>query len=337
MTAKQAAKRAAALRDEIRAHDHAYYVRDAPTISDEAYDALFAELRSLEEKHPDLVTPDSPTQRVAGAPLEGFPTIEHAAPMLSLESDKDEAALVRFDQRLRKSLGEDAVAYVLEPKLDGLSLEVVYENGVLQHAATRGDGVKGEGVTANVRTIACVPLKLSDRARKVPPFLALRAEVILRIADFEAVNERLLEEGKAPFANPRNAAAGTLRQLDPRITASRPLDVYFYDVLAARGLALPTHRETLAAFADWGLRVNDRVRPATGVEEVLAYHRELGDERDRLPYEIDGIVIKLDDLAQREELGMTARAPRWAFAFKFPPRKEVTRVEIGRASCRERV
>jgi len=321
-----AAKRAAALRDEIRRHDNLYYVRDAPEIDDAAYDALFSELRGLEEKHPDLVTPDSPTQRVAGAPLEGFPTIEHAAPMLSLESDKDEAALRRFDARLRKTLGE-AVAYVVEPKLDGLSLELVYEDGVLARAATRGDGVRGEGVTANVRTIAAVPLRLSAAERKVPPFLALRAEVILRIADFETVNAKLLEEGKAPFANPRNAAAGTLRQLDPRITAARPLDVYFYDVLASRGLAVRSHRDTLAALADWGLKVNDLSRPARTVEEVLEYHREMGEGRDSLPYEIDGIVIKLDDLGLREELGTTARAPRWAFAFKFAPRKEVTRVE----------
>lgn len=322
----KAAKRVAALRDEIRRHDHLYYVRDAPEVADEAYDALFAELRALEEKHPALVTPDSPTQRVAGAPLEGFPTIEHAAPMLSLESDKEEEALRRFDQRLRKSLGEQ-VEYVLEPKLDGLSLELVYEDGVLARAATRGDGVRGEGVTANVRTIAAVPLRLSARDAPVPPFLALRAEVILRIADFEKVNERLLEEGKTPFANPRNAAAGTLRQLDPRITASRPLDLYFYDVLAARGLAVKSHRELLETLRAWGLRVNDLCRPARTVEDVLDYHRELGEKRDELPYEIDGIVIKLDDLGLREELGTTARAPRWAFAFKFPPRKEVTRVE----------
>lgn len=326
MTAKRAAKRVASLREEIRRHDHLYYVRDAPEIADEAYDALFAELQALEEKYPQLVSPDSPTQRVAGAPLEGFPTIEHAAPMLSLESDKDEEALRRFDARLRKSLGE-AVEYVLEPKLDGLSLELVYEDGVLARAATRGDGVRGEGVTANVRTIAAVPLRLSDRDAEVPPFLALRAEVILRIADFEKVNERLVEEGKTPFANPRNAAAGTLRQLDPRITASRPLDVYFYDVLAARGLAVKSHRETLETMRAWGLRVNDLCRPARTVDDVLAYHRELGEQRDELPYEIDGIVIKLDDLGLREEMGTTARFPRWAFAFKFPPRKEVTRVE----------
>jgi DNA ligase (NAD+) len=330
-----AAARAAALREQIRHHDQLYYLRDAPEISDEAYDALFAELRELEERHPELVTPDSPTQRVAGAPVDSFPTVEHAAAMLSLESDKEEAAFRRFDQRLRKAIGPDLL-YVLEPKLDGLSLEVVYEDSVFARAATRGDGVRGEGVTANVRTIQAVPLRLRAAERPVPPFLALRAEVILRIPDFEAVNERLLEEGKAPFANPRNAAAGTLRQLDPRITASRPLDVYFYDVLTAtapgeaprRGAGrLRTHRETLATLASWGLRVNELVRPAATVDEVLAYHRDLGARRDDLPYEIDGVVIKLDDLEQREELGSTARHPRWAFAFKFPPRKEVTRVE----------
>jgi DNA ligase (NAD+) len=326
LNAKQAQRRVAQLRDEIRRHDYLYYVRDAPEVADEVYDALFSELRALEEKFPQLVTPDSPTQRVAGAPLEGFPTVEHAAPMLSLESDKEEEALRRFDQRLRKALGEQ-VAYVLEPKLDGLSLELVYEEGVLARAATRGDGVRGEGVTANVRTIAAVPLRLSERERPVPPFLALRAEVILRIPDFEAVNARLLEEGKAPFANPRNAAAGTLRQLDPRITAARPLDVYFYDVLAARDLRLRSHRETLDTFRAWGLRVNELSQPARTVEEVLDYHRSLGEQRDELPYEIDGIVVKLDDLGLREELGTTARAPRWAFAFKFAPRKEVTRVE----------
>jgi DNA ligase (NAD+) len=336
VTRKQAATRLAKLREQIRHHDELYYQRDAPEISDEAYDALFAQLRALEEEHPDLITPDSPSQRVAGAPISAFPTVEHAAPMLSLESEKDEAALRRFDARLRKAVG-DGVAYVVEPKLDGLSLEVIYEDGVFARAATRGDGVRGEGVTENVRTIRAVPLRLRDgKGARWPAMLALRAEVILRIPDFEAVNARLVEEGKAPFANPRNAAAGTLRQLDPRITASRPLDVYFYDVLAASGPGagsrtgvggLRTHGETLEALAAWGLPVNERIRPAPDVEAVIAYHRELGELRDELPYEIDGIVVKLDDLRLREEVGSTARHPRWAFAYKFPPRKEVTRVE----------
>ena len=335
-TRKQAAARLAKLREQIRHHDELYYTRDAPEISDEAYDALFAELREIEEKHPDLVTPDSPSQRVAGAPLDSFPTVVHAAPMLSLESDKEEAALRRFDQRLRKAVGAD-VGYVVEPKLDGLSLEVIYEDGVFARASTRGDGVRGEGVTENVRTIRAVPLRLAPvRRRPWPHLLALRAEVILRIPDFESVNARLVEEGKPSFANPRNAAAGTLRQLDPRVTAGRPLDVYFYDVLAASGpqrgsragvAGLRTHRETLDALRAWGLPVNDRIRPAAHVEEVIAYHRELGELRDELPYEIDGIVVKLDDLLLREELGNTARHPRWAFAYKFPPRREVTRVE----------
>jgi DNA ligase (NAD+) len=324
---RQPAARLSELREQIRRHDHNYYVLDQPEISDEGYDALFAELRALEEAHPELVTADSPTQRVAGAPLDTFPTIVHTAPMLSLESEKDEGALRRFDARLRKAAGETVVRYVVEPKLDGLSLEVVYENGVLARAATRGDGIRGEGVTANVRTIQAVPLRLDERERPAPALLALRAEVILKIADFEAVNERLLAEDKQPFANPRNAAAGTLRQLDPRVTASRPLDIYFYDVLASSGLPFRTHRETLAALGGWGLKVADLVREAADIEEVIAYHRQLGEQRDDLPFEIDGIVVKLDDMALREDVGMTARHPRWAFAFKFPPRKEVTRVE----------
>jgi len=327
MTARKAARRAEDLRAQIRHHDHRYYVLDAPEISDEAYDALFRELRAIEEAHPELVTPDSPTQRVSGAPLESFDTVEHAAPMLSLESDKDEEALRRFDQRLRKSLGDQAVRYVVEPKLDGLSLEIVYENGVLARAATRGDGVKGEGVTANVRTIGAVPLRLNETPLRPPAFLAVRAECILRIADFEAVNEKLVEEGRPPFANPRNCAAGTLRQLDPRITASRPLDVYFYDVLLASELPVRTHEETLRALAGWGLKTNELVRPARTADDVVAYHADLGARRDELPYEIDGIVVKLDDLRLREELGTTAHHPRWAYAFKFPPRKEVTRIE----------
>jgi len=337
-TKKNAATRAERLRAQIRRHDHLYYVLDAPQIADEAYDALFAELRAIEDAHPDLITADSPTQRVAGAPLDSFPTVEHTAPMLSLESDKDEAALRRFDQRLRKAIGDEAVAYVLEPKLDGLSMEIVYEDGALARAATRGDGVRGEGVTPNVRTIGAVPLRLSTAEREPPALLAVRAEVILRIADFERVNEKLLEEGKAPFANPRNAAAGTLRQLDPRITASRPLDVYFYDVLAARGLAVKSHRETLETMRAWGLRVNDLCRPARTVDEVLDYHRELGERRDELPYEIDGIVIKLDDLGLREELGTTARAPRWAFAYKYAAEQAETKlkaitIQVGRTGA----
>jgi DNA ligase (NAD+) len=325
VTRKQAVSRVAKLRTEIVRHDHAYYVEDKPTISDDAYDRLYKELRELEETYPDLVTPDSPTQRVAGRAAERFPTVEHEAPMLSLDSDREEEVLRRFDERLRRLLGDEhEVSYVLEPKLDGASLELVYEDGRLVRAATRGDGVRGEDVTPNVRTIKSVPLAL--RGGKPPALLAVRGEVIMHTAPFEKLNERLLAEGKEAFANPRNAAAGALRQLDPRLTATRPLDLYAYDVLAARGYAPKTQWQVHEDLRRFGLRVNDRVRRARTVEEVLAYHAGMLHDRDDLGYEIDGIVIKLDDLEARQGLGLTARHPRWAYAHKFPPRKEVTKV-----------
>ncbi|HEX7185865.1 MAG TPA: NAD-dependent DNA ligase LigA [Thermoanaerobaculia bacterium] len=327
MTREKAQERIAKLRAEIRHHDYLYYVKDAPEVSDEAYDKLFRELVALEEQFPDLIADDSPTQRVAGQPLDSFPTIEHAAPMLSLDSDQSEASLRRFDERLRKGLGADFdVEYVLEPKLDGASVELVYQDGALLQASTRGDGRRGEGITANVRTIASVPLRLRHDERPVPPFLSIRGEVVMHVKDFDRLNERLMAEGKEPFANPRNAAAGALRQLDPQLTASRPLYLYAYDILASEELDLATQWEVLRALRDWGLKVNELVKRAKAVDDILAYHRKLEEGRDDLGYEIDGIVIKLNDLAARETLGWTSRHPRWAFAFKFPPRKEVTRI-----------
>ncbi|HSN85833.1 MAG TPA: NAD-dependent DNA ligase LigA [Thermoanaerobaculia bacterium] len=327
MDRTKAEERIAKLRTEIRHHDYLYYVKDSPEVSDEQYDKLYHELVALEEKHPELVTPDSPTQRVAGAPLDSFPTIEHAAPMLSLESDQSEASLRRFDERLRKGLGADfPVEYVLEPKLDGLSVELVYRDGVLVQASTRGDGRKGEGITENVRTIANVPLRLREKDHAVPPFLAVRGEVIMHSDDFEKLNETLLAEGKEPFANPRNASAGAVRQLDPRITASRPLYLYAYDILASEGVEAETQWDVLQALRAWGLSVNERSKKGRTVEDILAYHGGLEAERDDLDYEIDGVVIKLNDLDARGDLGWTSRHPRWAFAFKFPPRKEVTRI-----------
>jgi DNA ligase (NAD+) len=325
VNAKQAAKRVEVLRKEISAHDHSYYVLDRPTISDDDYDRIYRELVALEEAFPNLLTADSPTQRVAGQPLDKFPTVEHAAPMLSLDSAADESALRRFDERVRKAVGERA-AYVVEPKLDGLSVELVYEDGLLTRASTRGDGVRGEGITANVRTIAAVPLRLRGAARRVPRFLAVRGEVIIHTQDFEKLNEGLMQQGEEPFANPRNAAAGALRQLDPRITASRPLDIYCYDVLAADGLVVRTQWETQTALRELGLRVNGLAQRVATLDEVIAFHGAIAERRDTLGFEIDGIVVKLDDLAARDEMGLTSRHPRWAFAYKFPPRKEVTRV-----------
>jgi DNA ligase (NAD+) len=328
-------ERAEALSALIRRHDHLYYVLDRPEVSDEKYDAWFRELKALEEAHPELRSPDSPTQRVGGAAVESFPTVEHAAPMLSLESDNAEAALRRFDERVRKGLGAGVeVRYVLEPKLDGLSLELVYEQGLLARAATRGDGRKGEGVTENARTIPSVPLRLLGHERAIPPFLAIRGEAIMRNAEFDKLNERLVAAGEEPFANPRNVAAGALRQLDPKQTAAKPLELYAYDVLSfgadggdtATPADVRSQRDVLAALRAWGFRVSDRISEGTDVEAILAYHADTESARDDLGYEIDGIVIKLDDLAQRETLGFTARHPRWAFAYKFPPRKEITRI-----------
>ena len=311
MNRTQAEKRIRELHTQIRHHDYLYYVKDAPEISDDAYDVLFRELRELEERFPDFLMPDSPTQRVAGAALDKFPTVEHTAPMLSLDSSQERAQLERFDERLRKAVGGD-VAYVVDPKLDGASVELVYEQGVLVRASTRGDGQHGEGITENVRTIRSAPLRLRDKGRTVPAMLAVRGEVIMRVEAFEKLNERLLAEGREPFANPRNAAAGSLRQLDPQITAQRPLDLYVYDILAAGGVDVATQWEALAALQEWGFPVNELARRVDSVQEIVAYHGELHEQRDDLAYEIDGVVIKLDDLTARDAVGATSHHPRGA-------------------------
>jgi DNA ligase (NAD+) len=328
MNRKQAEARIAKLQTAIRHHDYLYYVEDRPEVSDEEYDKQYRELVALEEQFPDLVSEDSPTQRVAGKPLDSFPTVEHAAPMLSLESDQDEGVLRRFDERLRKGLGPDfPVEYVLEPKLDGLSVELVYQDGALLQASTRGDGRKGEGITANVRTITSVPLRLREGRHPIPKLLVVRGEIIMLAQTFDKLNERLISEGKEPFANPRNAAAGSVRQLDPQMTASRPLHLYVYDILASDEIpGIDSQWEVLASLRAWGLKVNERIRRGTTLDDVLAYHAETEAQRDNLGYEIDGVVIKLNDLAARQKVGWTARHPRWAFAYKFPPRKEITRI-----------
>jgi len=326
VTTREVERRLRELRAEIRHHDYLYHVKDAPEIADSAYDALFRELKAIEDAHPELVTPDSPTQRVGGqGAFDRFPSVRHAAPMLSLDSDTDEPGLRRFDARVRKGLGQQDVRYVLEPKLDGASVELVYEGGTLVRAATRGDGVTGEGITDNVRTIPNVPLRLHGAL--APAFLAVRGEVIMHLSDFDRLNASLLDEGKEPFANPRNAAAGALRQLDPTVTAQRPLDVYVYDILDVRGTTIATQTQALESIRRWGFPVNDLVSATEDVEGILAYHQRLLDDRDDLDFEIDGIVIKLDDLAARERLGSTSHHPRWAYAYKFPPRKEITRVD----------
>ncbi len=325
-TAPDVAQRIDELRREINRHNYLYHVADEPAISDEAYDALLAELRELEEEHPELVTPDSPTQRVGGAPVSGFATATHARPMLSLDSSAKEEDVRSFDARVRRAaeaLGV-SVSYSLEPKIDGLSVELVYEEGVLERAVTRGDGVTGEVVTAGVRTIRSVPLRLLDGSG-YPESLAVRGEIYLPIDSFDDVNAELINQGKQPFANPRNAAAGTVRQLDVRLTASRPLKIYCYDVLAGHD-GYATQTELLAALARWGFPVNPLNDVAEDVDGILEYFRRMEAQRDELPYEIDGVVIKLQDLAARDRIGYTAHHPRWAYALKFQPRKEVTQV-----------
>jgi len=318
------------LRERIRHHNYRYHVLDDPEVSDEAYDALVNELRALEEAHPELVTPDSPTQRVGGAPMSGFDTARHARPMLSLDSSAKIEDLRAFDQRLRKAVAglereSGDVRYSLEPKIDGLSIELVYEAGVLVRAVTRGDGVTGEVITPNVRTIRAVPLRLRAADRPVPDILAVRGEIFLPLEVFDDVNEELINQGKSPFANPRNAAAGSVRQLDPSLTASRPLKIYCYDILAgAEGI--PTQDGLLAALADWGLPVSPRNDRADDVDGILSYFAAMTEDRDRLSYEVDGVVIKLQDLALRDRLGDTAHHPRWAYALKFEPRKEVSQL-----------
>jgi DNA ligase (NAD+) len=265
MNRSQAEQRIRELHTQLRHHDYLYYVKDTPELSDAAYDQLFQELKGLEEEFPDLLTSDSPTQRVGGIALDEFPKVRHTAPMLSLDSSQDVAVLSRFDERMRKVLG-DEIRYVVEPKLDGASVELVYENGVLARASTRGDGQVGEGITENARTIRSVPLRLREAKAEPPAVLAVRGEVIIRVGAFEELNERLLAEGKEPFANPRNAAAGALRQLDPQVTAQRPLDVYVYDILSLDGPPPETHWAALGSLRGWGFQVIPGQRSHTRCE-----------------------------------------------------------------------
>lgn len=314
------------LREQIRRHDYLYYVRDRPVISDDAYDALMARLRKLEAAHPELATPDSPTQRVAGRPSTAFETLRHAAPMISLDSTRDRAEVARWDERMRKA-SREPVRYLLEPKLDGASMELVYERGRLVRAVTRGNGTEGEVVTANVRTLGSVPLTLRATSRAVPRFVSVRGEIMMGLRGFERLNKQLVQRDEEPFANPRNAAAGSLRQLDPRITAERPLRFIAYEILAVDGAAFGDDGTVLAALRDWGLRTTDYTEAGDSVGDIERYHAAMAARRDRLGYEIDGIVIKVADLETRRRLGATGHHPRWALAYKFPPRVEVTRVE----------
>ncbi|QLH79634.1 NAD-dependent DNA ligase LigA [Halosimplex rubrum] len=324
LTEADAAVQAERLREAIRYHDHRYYVENDPAIDDRAYDALFSRLRDLEEKF-DVRTEDSPTRRVGGAPRDELPDVEHVAPMRSIDQGGEAEAVREFDRRVRQGLesadwaGE--LEYYCEPKFDGLSVEVVYEDGVFQRAATRGDGQAGDDVTENVRTIPSVPQRLRGDH---PDFLAVRGEVYMPKPAFQEYNRELVERGDDPFANPRNAAAGTLRQLDPSVTAERPLSVFFFDTLA--GTEFDTRWEMHETLPEWGLRVCEKTDLKPDIEAAIDYRDARLDERDDLDYEIDGVVISVDDTDACEELGATSRAPRWAFAYKFPARSEHTTV-----------
>jgi len=318
--AETAREQADQLREAIRYHDYRYYVENDPVISDRAYDALFDRLQRLESAF-DLDTDGSPTQRVGGEPLDELPEVEHVAQMGSIDQGGEEADVREFDKRVRNSLDGD-VQYFCEPKFDGLSIEVVYEDGVYQRAATRGDGEVGEDVTENVRTISSVPQRLRG---DYPDVLVVRGEAYIPRDAFTAFNRERVERGEDPFANPRNAAAGTLRQLDPSVTAERPLSVFFFGVLDA-SVDFESHSGIHERFPDWGLRVCDRTAVVDDIDAAIDYRNDQHRARDDLDYEIDGVVIKVDDLDACDELGSTARAPRWAFAYKFPARKEETTV-----------
>ena len=318
------------LREQIRHHDHRYHVLDDPEVSDARYDELWRELVALEGRHPDQVTPDSPTQRVSGAPREGFATVEHVVPMLSLDNAARAEGIETFDARLRRLLDrEEPLVYCTEPKYDGIAVELRYEGGVFVLGSTRGDGRVGEDVSHNLRTVPAIPLVLRTGA---PALLEVRGEVFMRLDGFDRLNRERSAAGQEPFANPRNSTAGTLRQLDPAVAAARPLDVFIYGV--GRGgdeLGADSHVALLERLRELGLKVNSRMATGPGIETAIAFHDELERERDQLPYEVDGSVVKVDEFALRAELGELGRSPRWAIAYKFPARQETTRVANIRA------
>ncbi|MEY8711516.1 DNA ligase (NAD(+)) LigA [Mangrovibacter phragmitis] len=326
------------LRTTLRHHEYLYHVMDAPEIPDAEYDRLMRELRELESAHPEKITPDSPTQRVGAAPLTAFTQVTHEVPMLSLDNVFDEESFLAFNKRIRDRLSDTQdVVYCCELKLDGLAVSLLYENGVLVQAATRGDGTTGENITANVKTIRAIPLRL--QGDNIPARVEVRGEVFLPQAGFEKINDEARRTGGKVFANPRNAAAGSLRQLDSRITAKRPLTFFCYGVGVLEGGELPaSHMARLQQFKAWGLPVSDRIRLCDSPEAVLAFYRHVEDIRPRLGFDIDGVVIKVDSLVQQEQLGFVARAPRWAVAFKFPAQEQMTTVrdvefQVGRTGA----
>ncbi|MBN1464387.1 NAD-dependent DNA ligase LigA [candidate division KSB1 bacterium] len=321
------ADRIKTLVETLNYHNRRYYVLDDPEISDAEYDRLMRELLALEKKYPEYILPESPTQRVGGQRADLFEPVTHALPLLSLDNSLNEGEMIEFDRRTRRALDNaKEIEYVCEPKLDGLAVELVYENGLLTVASTRGDGLVGENVTQNIRTIKSVPLKLSAIDNRLPEHLDVRAEVFLGIAEFNELNKQRQESGEPLFANPRNAAAGSLRQLDPAITASRPLDIYCYGIGRYAGLALASQWEVLKTFDALGLKTNPLIQRVVGIEQVQKYHQAMLERRASLPYDIDGVVVKVNDMGLQRQLGVKTKSPRWAIAYKFPARQQTTQV-----------
>ena len=317
------------LRKALHRHNYRYYVLDDPEISDAEYDRMMQTLQLLEEDHPELASPDSPTARVGAPPLEKFETVAHTIPMLSLDNGFNDEDILEFDKKVRRNLGtRDEILYTAEPKMDGVAVELIYENGILITASTRGDGLTGEGITNNVKTIQTVPLVMqSGGLTGIPPRLEVRGEVFIGLEAFKKFNQERIDQELPPFANPRNAAAGSLRQLDSKITAARPLEIFFYGAGIIEGMELESHSELLESLTKWGFRVNPLIRSAVTIGAVLDYFRELGEKRHQLAYDIDGVVVKVDRIALQQRLGATSRSPRWAIAYKFKAIQETTTIE----------
>lgn len=320
------------LRNTIRYHDRKYYVENNPEITDYEYDRLIKELEHLEKSHPDLITPDSPTQRIGGAPLTHFPAVEHKIPMLSIDNTYSQDELREFDRRIKRMLNIDNrqdIEYVVELKIDGVAVSLLYENGFFVRGATRGDGLRGDDVTANLKTIRQIPLRFvfPDRGRKIPTVLEVRGEVYLPNKEFQKLNEEKEEKGEPQFANPRNAAAGSLKLLDPRITARRNLRIFAYTIGYREGLELKTHSECLELIRELGFPVNPHNRLCKNIDEVIRYCNEWDNRRKELDYMVDGMVVKINSLALYDQLGYTSKAPRWVISYKFQPEQAVTRIE----------
>lgn len=321
-------KRIIDLRKTIEYHNRRYYQQDSPEISDAEYDRLMRELQDLENRYPEAFSPSSPSQRVGAAPLSKFAPFHHPSPMFSLANAFSEGEIIEFDQRLKRLAGVNDIGYIAEPKLDGLAVNLIYENGVFKQGATRGDGTTGEDVSQNLKTISSLPLFMKKTSEyQLPSFIEIRGEVYIEKDPFEKLNQRRTQDGEEPFANPRNAAAGSLRQLDSRITARRPLNIFLYGIGEAKGIDFSTHWEALQILDGWGFPVNRVIEKASNIEACIHYFERIAAQREKLPYEIDGVVLKVDDLSLQKILGNVSRNPRWALACKFPAAQAMTVVK----------